>query len=95
MLLASGNVSLNFIYATVDLADKGRCVDLTMFETAVGSLFYQFCLYIALRMAHRGFSLGELGVVCFGATALWMEFLNLTIARVSSVADFKFRLTKK
>ncbi|KAF9453468.1 hypothetical protein P691DRAFT_792535 [Macrolepiota fuliginosa MF-IS2] len=55
---------------------------LTIFETAVASFFFQFCLYVALRMAHRGFSLGELGVVCFGGTALWLEFLNLTIARL-------------
>ena len=33
-------------------------------------------------MAHRGFTLGELGVVCFGGTALVMEFLNFTIAKV-------------
>lgn len=58
-------------------------VDLTTFEVVVASVFFQFCLYIALRMAHRGFSLGELGLVCFGGTALWLEFLNLTIARVS------------
>lgn len=46
-------------------------------------------------MAHRGFSLGELGVVCFGATALWLEFLNLTIARVSFVVvSLTLRLTK-
>ncbi|KXN91673.1 Dolichol kinase sec59 [Leucoagaricus sp. SymC.cos] len=55
---------------------------LTIFETIVASVFFQFCLYIALRMAHRGFSLGELGLVCFGGTALWLEFLNLTIARL-------------
>lgn len=35
-------------------------------------------------MAHRGFTLGELALVCFGGTALWLEFLNLTIARVGT-----------
>jgi len=57
--------------------------DLTIFETLVASVFFQFCLYMALRMAHRGFTLGELGLVCFGGTALFLEFLNLTIAGVS------------
>jgi hypothetical protein len=33
-------------------------------------------------MAHRGFTLGELGLVCFGGTAVFMEFLNITMARV-------------
>jgi dolichol kinase len=47
------------------------------------ALFYQFTLYMAIRLAHRGFTLGELALVCFGGTALCMEFLNFTIARVS------------
>ncbi|KAF9000612.1 hypothetical protein BDQ17DRAFT_656459 [Cyathus striatus] len=48
----------------------------------IASLFYQFALYMALRLAHRGFTLGELGLVCFGGTAICLEFLNLTIARI-------------
>lgn len=58
--------------------------DLNVFEAVIASLFFQFTLYVALRLAHRGFTLGELGLTCFGATALCLEFLNLTIARVSS-----------
>lgn len=45
-------------------------------------MFFQLSLYISIRMAHHGFTLGELSVVCFGATVLFMELLNLTIARV-------------
>lgn len=60
-------------------------IDLNIFEAVVGSLFYQFSLYVALRLAHRGFTLGELGLTCFGATAIGLEFLNLTIARVSVI----------
>ncbi|KAJ7116369.1 hypothetical protein C8R44DRAFT_832482 [Mycena epipterygia] len=52
------------------------------FDVIVSSLFYQFTLYVAIRMAHRGFTLGELGLVCFGGTAVFMEFLNITIARI-------------
>lgn len=48
----------------------------------IASLFYQFTLYVALRLAHRGFTLGELGLVSFGGTSLCLEFLNVTIARV-------------
>ncbi|KAJ6577375.1 hypothetical protein B0H19DRAFT_1207859 [Mycena capillaripes] len=55
---------------------------LTPFDVVVGAVFYQFTLYVALRMAHRGLTLGELGLVCFGGTAVFMEFLNLTIARM-------------
>ncbi|KAH9481646.1 Dolichol kinase EVAN [Psilocybe cubensis] len=58
---------------------------LNVFEAVVASLFYQFSLYVALRLAHRGFTLGELGLTCFGATAIGLEFLNLTIARIRPI----------
>lgn len=59
-------------------------LDLSTFDLIVGSLFYQVALYVALRLAHRGFTLGELSLVCFGGVAIGMELLNLTIARVCS-----------
>ncbi|KAG5645550.1 hypothetical protein DXG03_005825 [Asterophora parasitica] len=55
---------------------------LNHFEIIFSALFYQFTLYMAIRLAHRGFTLGELGLVCFGGTALSLEFLNITIARI-------------
>ncbi|KDR78911.1 hypothetical protein GALMADRAFT_64608 [Galerina marginata CBS 339.88] len=55
---------------------------LNIFEAVVASFFYQFTLYVGLRLAHRGFTLGELGLTCFGGTALCLEFLNITIARI-------------
>jgi dolichol kinase len=51
-------------------------------ELTTAAFFYQFCLYAAIRLAHRGFTLGELGLVCFGATVLFIEWMNLTFARV-------------
>lgn len=63
----------------------GSIADLTIFEAAIAAFFFQFCLYIALRMAHGGFSLGELGLVCFGATSLLFELMNVTMARVSFI----------
>ncbi len=57
-------------------------LDLNQLEVAVAALFFQFTLYVALRLAHQGFTLGELGLVCFGGTALCLETINLTIARV-------------
>ncbi|KAJ8072843.1 dolichol kinase [Marasmius tenuissimus] len=55
---------------------------LTWLEAAISSLFYQFTLYVAVRLAHRSFTLGELGVVGFGGTALFMELLNITRAKI-------------
>ena len=59
-----------------------KITDLSYWEIASGSVFFQFSLYIAARLAHRGFTLGELGLVVFGATALFTELVNLTVARV-------------
>ncbi|EMD34151.1 hypothetical protein CERSUDRAFT_117640 [Gelatoporia subvermispora B] len=56
--------------------------NMSYFEVVMSSLFYQFTLYIAIRLAHHGFTLGELGLVCFGATVLFSELLNITIARI-------------
>ncbi|KAJ7739314.1 hypothetical protein B0H14DRAFT_3515801 [Mycena olivaceomarginata] len=61
---------------------SGLWQHLSLFDVVVGALFYQFTLYVALRMAHRGLTLGELGLVCFGGTAVFMECLNITIARI-------------
>lgn len=51
-------------------------------EVAISSFFYQLTLYVAIRLAHRGLTLGELGIVAFGGTVLFNELLNVTIARV-------------
>lgn len=52
-------------------------------ELLLCSLFYQAALYLAIRLAHQGFTLGELGVVVFGASVLFMEGFNITVAVVS------------
>ncbi|KAL1751483.1 hypothetical protein FB107DRAFT_221964 [Schizophyllum commune] len=56
--------------------------NLNILEAVVAALFYQFAQYVVIRLAHRGFTLGETGVVCFGGTSLLMELLNVTIARI-------------
>ena len=60
-----------------------RLVDMSFIELLLCSLFYQAALYLAIRLAHQGFTLGELGVVIFGASVLFMEGFNITVARVS------------
>ncbi|TFK72969.1 hypothetical protein BDN72DRAFT_876194 [Pluteus cervinus] len=62
--------------------DFGIWQNLNPVEIIVASLFYQFALYVAIRLAHRSFTLGELGLVCFGGTALFMEFLNITSYKI-------------
>lgn len=51
-------------------------------EIMLGSVFYQFSLYIALRMAHGGFTLGELGLVAFGGLSIGTELVALTRTKI-------------
>ncbi|KAI0671525.1 hypothetical protein C8Q78DRAFT_972954 [Trametes maxima] len=55
---------------------------MSYFEVVTSAMFYQFSLYISVRLAHRGFTFGELGLVAFGATVLFVELVNLTIAKL-------------
>lgn len=57
---------------------------MSYFEVVTSAMFFQMTLYISVRLAHRGFTFGELGLVAFGATILFMELCNLTIAKVSN-----------
>ncbi|KIP08063.1 hypothetical protein PHLGIDRAFT_394791 [Phlebiopsis gigantea 11061_1 CR5-6] len=73
--------------ALAEFAKVGIWQNLSNAEVVAASVFYQFSLYSAVRLAHHGFTLGELGLVSFGATALFMEMMNLTMARVRRRRD--------
>lgn len=55
---------------------------LSLWDFASLATFFQFSLYIAVRLAHHGLTLGELVVIAFGATALFSELTHLTLARL-------------
>ncbi|EJF64580.1 hypothetical protein DICSQDRAFT_133331 [Dichomitus squalens LYAD-421 SS1] len=63
-------------------AKLGIWQSMSYFEVVASAMFFQFSLYICVRLAHRGFTFGELGLVAFGATVLFMELMNLTIAKL-------------
>jgi hypothetical protein len=69
-------------------------------DIIIATLFYQFSLYVCVRLAKRGFTLGELAVVCNAATAMFMESVNLTrmkvghAFRLASVADCEVTVFK-
>ncbi|KAG9049765.1 hypothetical protein FS837_009181 [Tulasnella sp. UAMH 9824] len=65
-----------------EVLDVGFWQDLTYLDTALISFTYQFIIYVMVRLARRGFTLGELGLVAQGATALFMESVALTTARI-------------
>jgi dolichol kinase len=60
--------------------------DMSPSDIVIATLFYQFSLYVCVRLARRGFTLGELAVVCNAATALFMETVNITRMKVSPPA---------
>ncbi|KAF8442414.1 hypothetical protein L210DRAFT_3611794 [Boletus edulis BED1] len=60
----------------------GLWQNLNYFDIILGSVFFQFCLYIGIRLAHGGLTLGELALVCFGGLSLGTELLNLTRAHL-------------
>ncbi|KAG9315261.1 Fph type histidine kinase [Chiua virens] len=68
---------VRYLLASISI---GLWQNLSYFDIIVGSVFFQFCLYVALRLAHGGFTLGELALVCFGGLSLGTELLNLTRA---------------
>ena len=61
---------------------RGVWSDMSPSDIVIATLFYQFSLYVCVRLARRGFTLGELAVVCNAATALFMETVNLTRMKV-------------
>ena len=64
--------------------------DMSPSDIVIATLFYQFSLYVCIRLARRGFTLGELAVVCNAATALFMETVNMTRMKVG----IRFRTVK-
>ncbi|KAF7972519.1 hypothetical protein HWV62_17806 [Athelia sp. TMB] len=63
-------------------AGLGIWQNMSYFEIIVCSVLYQLYLFFAIRMAHRGCTVGELSLMCFGGVALTMELMNMTKARI-------------
>lgn len=61
---------------------KMLILDMSPSDIVIATLFYQFSLYVCVRLARRGFTLGELAVVCNAATSLFMETVNITRMKV-------------
>lgn len=78
-VLALVVLCLKFLFARYHV---GIWQNIGYIEIVIGTVFYQFCLYVALRMAHGGFTLGELALVAFGGLALGTEVLGLTRTKI-------------
>ncbi|WVQ99035.1 hypothetical protein IAU59_006167 [Kwoniella sp. CBS 9459] len=71
-----------FVKIVTAIIGKGVWSDMSPSDIVIATLFYQFSLYVCIRLARRGFTLGELAVVCNAATALFMETINLTRMKI-------------
>lgn len=80
-IFGSTMTALCFRAVAVD-AGLGIWQNMSYFEIILCSVLYQLYLYFAIRMAHRGCTVGELGLMCFGGVALSMELMNMTKARI-------------
>ncbi|KIR59719.1 dolichol kinase [Cryptococcus bacillisporus CA1873] len=62
---------------------RGVWSDMSPSDIVIATLFYQFSIYVCVRLARRGVTLGELAAVCNAATAMVMETTNLTRMKIS------------
>ncbi|KAG8873529.1 hypothetical protein FRB98_008907, partial [Tulasnella sp. 332] len=67
---------------TSDIPFLSVFANLSYFDVIIISLGFQFIIYVMIRLAYQGFTLGELGLVATGSTAVLMESVNLTKARI-------------
>ncbi|KLT40066.1 hypothetical protein CC85DRAFT_287856 [Cutaneotrichosporon oleaginosum] len=77
------------VVVKIGTAYIGRSVwsDMSHSDIVIATLFYQFCLYVCVRLARRGFTLGELGIVTHAATALFMETVNMTRSKIPILSE--------
>ncbi|WVQ78617.1 hypothetical protein IAT38_000703 [Cryptococcus sp. DSM 104549] len=71
------------VKAVTAYVGRGVWSDMSPSDIVIATLFYQFSIYVCVRLARRGFTLGELATVCNAATALFMETINLTRMKIS------------
>ncbi|EIN03707.1 hypothetical protein PUNSTDRAFT_139242 [Punctularia strigosozonata HHB-11173 SS5] len=76
------SIGMLVLQAVMPLAGLGLWQNLSYVDVLFSSVFFQATLYVAIRLAHQGFTLGELGLFATGATILFMELTNLTIAKI-------------
>jgi hypothetical protein len=51
-------------------------------DVICSTFFFQIALYVSVRLARRALTLGELVLIGHGATALFLETLNISIVKV-------------
>lgn len=76
----------SFALTESQITEEEKKKDMSPSDIVIATLFYQFSIYVCVRLARRGVTLGELAAVCNAATAMVMETTNLTRMKVSVLA---------
>lgn len=56
--------------------------EISRLDVVCSTFFFQTTLYVMIILARRAFTLGELVLVAHGATALFLETVNISIIKV-------------
>ncbi|ODN75059.1 hypothetical protein L202_06278 [Cryptococcus amylolentus CBS 6039] len=79
-LVSAGCLGVKAVTAYVG---RGVWSDMSPSDIVIATLFYQFSIYVCVRLARKGLTLGELASVCSAATAMFMEVVNLTRMKIA------------
>jgi dolichol kinase len=81
------------IFEYLDTGPLTISAEISRFDLLCSTLFFQISLYVMIRMARRAFTLGEVVLVAHGATALFLETVNISIIKVSDESQDFVRTT--
>ncbi|CAE7184617.1 unnamed protein product [Rhizoctonia solani] len=68
-------------YEVAQVAELGLWNEISRLDVICSTLFFQVALYVSVRLARRALTLGELVLIGHGATALFLETLNISVIK--------------
>ncbi|CAE6476415.1 unnamed protein product, partial [Rhizoctonia solani] len=69
------------VYELVQVVNIGLLNELSRLDVICSTLFFQVASYVSVRLARRALTLGELALIGHGATALFLETLNISVIK--------------
>ncbi|KAH7341738.1 hypothetical protein B0J17DRAFT_647710 [Rhizoctonia solani] len=69
------------VYEVAQVIELALWDEISRLDVVCSTLFFQISLYVSVRLARRALTLGELVLIGHGATALFLETLNISIIK--------------
>ncbi|KAJ1307558.1 hypothetical protein OPQ81_001655 [Rhizoctonia solani] len=69
------------VYEAARMFDLGLWNEISRLNVICSTFFFQVSLYVSVRLARRALTLGELVLIGHGATALFLETLNISVIK--------------